>query len=104
MFQRDEMISRVDHVMSLLQLEELRNRPVRTLSGGQKQLVAIAGILVMNPKIIVFDEATSMLDPHNTVMLHDLMSGGGYDEHGLLGLAFHPGNFIITACFIFIIP
>lgn len=74
MFQRDEMISRVDRVMSLLQLEELRNRPVRTLSGGQKQLVAIAGILVMHPKIIVFDEATSMLDPQNTAHLHSLMS------------------------------
>ncbi len=74
MFQRDEMISRVDRVMSLLQLEEFRNRPVRTLSGGQKQLVAIAGILVMHPKIIVFDEATSMLDPQNTVNLHSLMS------------------------------
>ncbi|MGG4106676.1 ATP-binding cassette domain-containing protein [Paenibacillus lautus] len=45
--------------MKLLQLEEFRNRLVRTLSGGQKQLVAIAGILVMHPKITVFDEATS---------------------------------------------
>ncbi|MGM1048910.1 MAG: ATP-binding cassette domain-containing protein [Bacillota bacterium] len=74
MFQRDEIISRVDRVMSLLQLEEFRNRPVRTLSGGQKQLVAIAGILVMHPQIIVFDEATSMLDPQNTANLHGLMS------------------------------
>lgn len=74
MFQRNEIISRVDHVMSLLKLEEFRNRPVRTLSGGQKQLVAIAGILVMHPKIIVFDEAASMLDPQNTANLHSLMS------------------------------
>lgn len=73
-FQRDEMISRVDYVMDLLQLEELRNRPIRTLSGGQKQLVAIAGILVMHPKIIVFDEAASMLDPQNTANLQSLMS------------------------------
>lgn len=58
MFQWDEIISRVVR-MKLLQLEEFRNRLVRTLSGGQKQLVAIAGILVMHPKITVFDEATS---------------------------------------------
>ncbi|MNJ52230.1 Energy-coupling factor transporter ATP-binding protein EcfA1 [compost metagenome] len=74
MLQRDEIISRVDRMMKLLQLEEYRNHPVRTLSGGQKQLVAIAGILVMHPKIIVFDEATSMLDPQSTIHLHSLMS------------------------------
>jgi len=77
MLPRDEIISRVDRVMSLLQLEEFRNRPVRALSGGQKQLVAIAGILVMHPKIIIFDEAASMLDPQSTIKLHSLM----YDLH-----------------------
>lgn len=65
MFPRDEMITRIDRVLKMLQLEGLRYRPVRTLSGGQKQLVATAGILVMHPQIIIFDEATSMLDPQN---------------------------------------
>jgi energy-coupling factor transport system ATP-binding protein len=73
-FPRDEMISRVDYIMRLLQLEELRYRPVRTLSGGQKQLVTIAGILVMHPQVIIFDEAASMLDPQNAAKLHDVMS------------------------------
>lgn len=40
----------------------LDHEPIK-LSGGQKQRVAIAGILAMNPKIIILDEATSMLDP-----------------------------------------
>lgn len=74
MIHRDEMISRVDRVISLLQLEQLRKRSIRTLSGGQKQLVAIAGILVMHPKAIVFDEASSMLDPHHAVKLQSVMS------------------------------
>ena len=43
-------------------LEYLKKEPTN-LSGGQKQRVAIAGILALKPKIIIFDEATSMLDP-----------------------------------------
>lgn len=74
MFPRDEIISRIDRILRLLQLEELRKRPVRTLSGGQKQLVAIAGILVMHPRIVIFDEASSMLDPQNAGKLLGVMS------------------------------
>jgi energy-coupling factor transport system ATP-binding protein len=73
-FPRDEIISRVNRILRLLQLDELRNRSVRTLSGGQKQLITIAGILVMHPEVIIFDEAASMLDPQNAGKLHDVMS------------------------------
>lgn len=44
-------------------MEEFLDKEPSNLSGGQKQRVAIAGILVMHPDIIIFDEATSMLDP-----------------------------------------
>ena len=44
-------------------MEEFLDKEPSNLSGGQKQRVAIAGILVMHPEIIIFDEATSMLDP-----------------------------------------
>jgi energy-coupling factor transport system ATP-binding protein len=73
-FPRDEMISRVDRILRIFQLEEVRHRPVRTLSGGQKQMVTIAGILVMHPEVIIFDEAASMLDPQNTGKLHEVIS------------------------------
>lgn len=43
------------------------------LSGGQKQRVAIAGILAMNPSIIILDEATSMLDPKGKKEINDLV-------------------------------
>ena len=50
----------------------LHNEPAR-LSGGQKQRVAIAGVLAMSPSIIIFDEATSMLDPKGKKEINDLI-------------------------------
>lgn len=58
-----ETDERVNNALSLTGIEALRKREIATLSGGEKQLVAIAGALAMKPKYIIFDEATSMLDP-----------------------------------------
>ena len=54
----------------------------QNLSGGQKQRVAIAGILAMKPEIIIFDEATSMLDPKGKKEIKQLMYelAGGDDS------------------------
>ena len=49
-----------------------KHEPVR-LSGGQKQRVAIAGVLALQPKIVIFDESTSMLDPKGRHEIIDLM-------------------------------
>ena len=58
----DEIRKRVDRAVSLTGLENLRNRNPLTLSGGQMQLLAITGVLALNPKCIVLDESLSMLD------------------------------------------
>jgi len=60
-----EMVSRVDDVLRLLGLEQFRDYPPHRLSGGQKQKVAIAGVLAMKPSFLILDEATSLLDPAN---------------------------------------
>jgi len=59
----NEIRDRVQYALALVGLEGYGQRPPHTLSGGEKQLVAIAGVLAMNPSYIALDEPTSFLDP-----------------------------------------
>ncbi len=60
---RDEMIPRIEQALSAVRMSKYADSAPHTLSGGQKQRVAIAGILAMEPSVIIADEATAMLDP-----------------------------------------
>lgn len=58
-----EIRKRIDESLEAVGLAEFKSRKLHQLSGGQKQRAAIAGVLAMKPKCIIFDESTAMLDP-----------------------------------------
>ena len=59
---REEVLGRVDEALAACGIEGLRERMTSELSGGQQQLVSLAGVLAMHPRYVVLDEASSMLD------------------------------------------
>lgn len=74
----EEIPDKVSEALKLVGMEGFEKRSPHMLSGGQKQRIALAGVLAVNPDILVFDEVTSMLDPdgRNAVLstikkLHD---------------------------------
>ena len=60
---QQEMIPRIDTALKAVRMSQFADSAPHLLSGGQKQRVAIAGILAMEPSVIIADEATAMLDP-----------------------------------------
>lgn len=60
---KEEMVKRIDGVLEFLDLQEHADKNPFDLSGGQMQRMALAGIIVMEPDIILLDEPTSQLDP-----------------------------------------
>lgn len=60
---RDEIFMRVDEALNFLKISHLRDRETFNLSGGEKQKVALAGVLAMRPSILLLDEPLASLDP-----------------------------------------
>lgn len=70
---REEMRERVDLAMRQLGIVELARRAPHELSDGQKQRVALAGVIALRPKVVILDEPTSLLDPKTASELVELV-------------------------------
>lgn len=62
---KGQIPARVDGMLESLGIAHLRERPSHALSGGEKQMVALAAVLIMAPELVVFDEPTTLLDLGN---------------------------------------
>ena len=99
---KEEIISRIEKILKLLEIEKLRDRNPYDLSGGQKQRVALASIIAMDPDILVIDEPTSQLDPKGTediFKIINLMANEGKTiilvEHKLELIAEYDQNILV---------
>ncbi|KMO23999.1 energy-coupling factor ABC transporter ATP-binding protein [Methylobacterium indicum] len=72
---KDEIARRTEEALCRYDLHEFADHPAHLLSGGQKQLLAIAGVLAMAPDVIVFDEPTTLLDLRNKRRIAQAIDG-----------------------------
>ena len=77
----DEIEARLVEALKDMGIGDLRDRTIDSLSGGQKQKVAIASILALRPKVLMLDEPTAELDPASSVGVFDLLARYAR-EHG----------------------
>jgi cobalt/nickel transport system ATP-binding protein len=89
-----EVNQRVAEALAITGVQELANRPPHHLSGGQKRMVAIAGILAMRPQVIIYDEPTANLDLRARRRLIQFLQ----QSQETLLIASHDLEFVLEVC------
>lgn len=73
-FSKKEEKEKINNIVNLLQLNEILDKPINKLSGGQKRRVDIARSMIHNPKLLILDEPTTGLDPKTRLMVWNLIN------------------------------
>ncbi|GAA0737992.1 ABC transporter ATP-binding protein [Clostridium oceanicum] len=70
---RNKIEKRIEEVLDIIDIKHIRHKDLNLLSGGEKQKVAIASILAIDPKCLILDEPTANLDPKSTVEIFNIL-------------------------------
>lgn len=73
-FSKEEENKRINDIVDLLELNDILNKPINKLSGGQKRRVDIARSMIHSPKLLILDEPTTGLDPKTRIMVWNLIN------------------------------
>ncbi len=74
----------INEIASVVKIDDVMNRMIKNLSKGYRQRVGIAGALVSNPEVIIFDEPTNGLDPKQIIDIRNLIKELGRDHTVIL--------------------
>ncbi len=94
---RSEVIDRTEAALSALKIIDLAEREPALLSGGQQQLVAMAGLLALRPAHLVLDEPTAQLDPAGTRLVAEALARLAMDGASIL-VAEHKTDLLASIC------
>ncbi|UCB43303.1 MAG: ABC transporter ATP-binding protein [Dehalococcoidales bacterium] len=86
---RDNIRSRLDEVLEMVDLADFRKRNARMLSGGEVQRVAIARAIATEPEVLLLDEPTANLDPVSTAKIEELITNIIQRYHTTIVMATH---------------
>ncbi len=86
----------IDEIIDVMSLKDMQNRLISQLSKGYKQRVGIAGALVSNPKVLIFDEPTIGLDPRQIIEIRSLIRTLGRDHTVILSTHILPE--VVAVC------